>query len=262
MSDNEKEIEQLRKFSYSIAMNMIKNHDDAEDIAQNTLIQFINSEDIKNAEAWTKKVTQNLVFDKFRDNKKTSNITNAVKHTFTSDLPLEVTQDCEIEQYSYKQISRHLTKEDKLLYSKYSKCKFSIKAFAEKYDLNYNTASSKIKALKKNMKAMYLYEKGVNNTSILYKKEWSSLYMMIKRKFVNNENAPFPIDHLISFCYVKSTNYQSVLVIGKKESIPVFFVVDFKFGKSRISILDIKLPALVRVINDNEKAEILQRLKN
>ena len=256
MSDNQKDFEQLRKFSYAIAMSMVKNHDDAEDIAQNALIQFISSEDIQNAEAWTKKVTQNLVLDKFRDNKKSRNISHNLK-TAVPEPKAEAKN--ELSEIDYKQISRLLSKEDRELYKKYSRCGFSIKAFAEKYELKYNTASSQIKSLKKNIKAMYLYEKGFNNTSTLNKQEWDTLYALIRRKFLNKKEMPFPIDKLLTFCFMRKPEYQNLLVIGKNEDKVVFFVVKMKFIKNRVKILEIKAPALVKVIDHKEKAQIIAK---
>lgn len=259
MDSKEQEMEQLRKLSYALAMNMMKNHDDAEDVAQNALIQFISADDIQNAEAWTKKVTHNLVMEKFRDQKKNFNINqNAVISINDDEETTRKNRELlDINHITQEQIKKYLTPPERKIYKEFLALGFGIKKYAEKYKVTYNVAQKRLEMIRRNLKAAYLKEKGFSVTATLTYAQWNTIYTLIRRKYLNNMSIPYPFDKFLAFGYSKRSDYEYVLVIGELEKKLVLFVLKGRFIKNKFIVLELKLPASVRKISTAEMAEIL-----
>lgn len=254
MEANEKEFEQLRKLSYALAMNMMKNHDDAEDVAQNTLIQFINTKDIQNAEAWTKKVTHNLVVDKFRDHKKNMHISHKINinETEEEETTRKKKELLDFNHLTQEKIKKYLNPEERLIFKAFKNSGFNIKKYAELNHLTYNIALKRIQKLRKNLKAAFLKDNGHNLTSILTISQWNTIYSMVRRKFLKKENVPYPIDEFLTFCFMEKKDHQLIFVVGKKNKIPVFFIIKGIFLKNHFKINDIFAPKFVKEITYEE----------
>ncbi len=261
MDPKEQEIEQLRKLSYAMAMNMMKNHDDADDVAQNTMFQFISAAEVQNAEAWTKKVTHHLVMEKFRDQKKNLNIHQ--KASIVEDNEDETTRKkrelLEINHITQEQVKRYLTAPERKIYKEFLALDFGIKKYADKYKVTYNVAQKRLEMIRRNLKAAYLREKGYMLTSTLTIKQWNTVYSMIRRNFLNKDNVPFPIDEFLTFCFMKKIDHQLIFVVGKNEGIPVFFIIKGIFLRSHFKIQEIFAPKQVREISAEELAIIRSR---
>lgn len=260
MEANEKEFEQLRQLSYALAMNMMKNHDDAEDVAQNTLFQFISANDVQNAEAWTKKVTHHLVVEKFRDQKKTMNISHKlnVNESEDEEATRKKRELLDFNHLSQEKIKKYLTVSERKLYKEFFNCDFSIKKYSEKYKVSYNIAQKRIDMIRRNLKAAYLKEKGFCVTATLTYAQWNTIYTLIRRKYLNNMDIPYPFDTFHAFAYCKKKDYELVLVFGEFKKELVLFVLKGKFLKNKFKVNEIKLPASVRVISNEEKAKIFE----
>lgn len=261
MEANEKEFEQLRQLSYALAMNMMKNHDDAEDVAQNTLIQFINTEDIQNAEAWTKKVTHNLVVEKFRDHKKNLNISHKlnVNESEEEETTRKKKELLDFNHLTQEKIKKYLNPEERLIFKEFRNADFNIKKYAEIHYLSYNIALKRIQKLRKNLKAAYLKDNGHELTSTLTISQWNTIYSMVRRKFLKKENVPFPIDEFLTFCFMKKKDHQLIFVVGKYKKTPVFFIINGLFLKNRFRINDVYAPKLVKEITYEELLLIKSR---
>lgn len=258
MNINNEDYESLRKISYQIALSMLHNHDDAEDTAHETLLKFINAKDIENAEAWTRKVTRNLVYESFRNNKRINNINKKVENecSYSNGDTIHSKLE-ELYKLDMEKIKKYLSVKERKIYRDFLSCSFSIKKYADKFNLTYDSARNNVRLLRHNLKAMYLREHGYTMTSTLLLSEWYLIYAMIRRKFLKKNETPFKIDKFILFAYVKNNNYDSVLVAGTFENIPVFFFVDGIMQKNRFKIINIRAPKSVKKITQEEKIKLL-----
>lgn len=259
MEANEKEFEQLRQLSYALAMNMMKNHDDAEDVAQNTLFQFISANDVQNAEAWTKKVTHHLVVEKFRDQKKTMNISHKLNVNESEDekTTRKKKELIDFNHLTQEKIKQYLSTSERKNYNEFSKCGFSVKKYADKFKITYNVAMKTLQKIRHNLKAGYFKEFGSKYTSTLNYHQSKVIYTLIRRHYLNNDNAPFPLDQFLQFCYVPRQSSDQILVIGLKNNTPVFFVINGKFIKNHFKVQNVVAPFCVQKISNEERAKIL-----
>lgn len=263
MDPKEQEIEQLRKLSYAMAMNMMKNHDDADDVAQSTMFQFISAAEVQNAEAWTKKVTHHLVMEKFRDQKKNLNIHQ--KASIVEDNEDETTRKkrelLEINHITQEQVKRYLTAPERKIYKEFLALDFGIKKYADKYKVTYNVAQKRLEMIRRNLKAAYLREKGFNLTATLTYKQWNTIYTLIRRKYLNNMDIPYPFDNFLAFAYWKRIEYELIAVIGEFEKKLVIFGIKGEFVRNKFKVNEFVLPTLVRKTSNAEMEEFLSSPK-
>jgi DNA-directed RNA polymerase specialized sigma24 family protein len=258
MDLNDKNYETLKEISYKIAMSMLRNHDDAEDTAHETILKYIIADDIENAEAWTKKVTQNLVYEKFRKQTKIGKINKKIiNDVLLSDGESIQSKLDDLYKLDMEKIKKYLSSDERRIYKEFSTCSFNIKKYADKYNMSYDSARNKVKQLRHNLKAMYLRDHGYKMTSTLLLKEWNLIYAMIRRKFLNKEDSLFKMDKFTLFVYIKDKEFDNVLVVGTYQNNPVFFFIDGKMQRNKFKILNVRAPKSVRKLSPEEKIKIL-----
>ena len=71
-------------------------------------------------------------------------------------------------------------------------------------------------------------------------------------KFLKKENVPYPIDEFLTFCFMEKKDHQLIFVVGKKNKIPVFFIIKGIFLKNHFKINDIFAPKFVKEITYEE----------
>lgn len=248
---NSNNLDILRKMSFKIAYTITKNPDDAEDIAQLALYKFISAKDIQNAEAWIAKVTYNLSKEMHRIFKKNDtlfqNLKNPICQFHKSSTPLPKKE--KLPQLSLNKIKKYLSSEELTTYKQFLQCGNSVSKYAKQFHLTYNQANKRVTIMRRNLKAGYLFEKGIKNSDVLTYQQWHNIYKIINRKLVKNTTNGFGLDEYLELGFLRKAHLHHIVVIGKKQNLPAFIVMNVIFHQHRVTLKEIKAPSLVKKVS-------------
>ncbi|MBT3169640.1 MAG: sigma-70 family RNA polymerase sigma factor [Candidatus Cloacimonetes bacterium] len=171
--NKEQEYNKLWHQAYGVAMYILHNTTDAEDVAQTTTIKYYLKEDeIENSSAWIKKVAKHEAIKLAKKQNKTysldtdllvdqKNIPTAVDLDKYTETDYEPPEDLTVSKQEAKKL---LSKEEYKIYKCYLNCKTDINKFAQKMNLSYHAASTKIYQIKRNLRATKYQKEGYIGT--------------------------------------------------------------------------------------------------
>lgn len=134
MDISNSELQRCWDVSFNKSLSILKNRDDAEDIAQMAIMKLITTGNIEKPEQWIKTVAKNMAIETIRFNKKTVNIIKEIPvSTEINSLKIPVNMS------------------DVLI--KFSESGSKLRFFAKNNNLSYNQARSMIYSAVKNLKA-------------------------------------------------------------------------------------------------------------
>ena len=167
--NNEQEYNELWHNAYGVAMHILRNSTDAEDIAQTCTIKYyLKKDEIENSSAWIKTVAKHEAFKLAKKQNKTyslntdflvdqKNIPTAVDLDKYTDPDYDPPEDFTNTTIDAKEL---LNKEEYKIYKCYLNCKTDIKRFAKKMNLSYRVAISRMYQIKRNLRAAKYQKEG------------------------------------------------------------------------------------------------------
>ncbi|NQV18437.1 MAG: sigma-70 family RNA polymerase sigma factor [Armatimonadetes bacterium] len=153
----------VRDYAFNLANFMIRNYDDAEDIAQIVSLKFLLNEDkIIKPLAWSATVIKNEVYKRA---KKTKGLEKLLEKTELEKIEEKLDDACSVDKYSEKYISISdaktlLKRSDYRIFKLWLNADFNVKKVANKLKLSYNATRSKVYKMKKNLRAEKLKQQG------------------------------------------------------------------------------------------------------
>ncbi len=160
---NEQIYDDVRDRSFRIAYFMTRDSNDADEIAQAVLIKFhFNQKDIRKPLPWCNKTTKNQVYRYYKEKiRREIALDKEAIERFEGKLANdEKESEFNEQQVIIKEVRRYLSREDLQIYRLYIKYRFDINKISEKLGLSYNSTTTKIYRMKRNLKANRLKEKG------------------------------------------------------------------------------------------------------
>ena len=167
--NNEQEYNELWHQAYKVAMYILRNSTDAEDIAQTCTIKYyLKKDEIENSSAWIKTVAKHEALKLAKKQNKTyslntdflvvpKNIPTAVDLDKYTDPDYDPPEDFTNTTIDAKEL---LNKEEYKIYKCYLNCKTDIKRFAKKMNLSYRVAISRMYQIKRNLRAAKYQKEG------------------------------------------------------------------------------------------------------
>jgi len=167
--NNEQEYNELWHNAYGVAMHILRNSTDAEDIAQTCTIKYyLKKDEIENSSAWIKTVAKHEAFKLAKKQNKTyslntdflvdqKNIPTAVDLDKYTDPDYDPPEDFTNTTIDAKEL---LNKEEYKIYKCYLNCKNNIKRFAKKMNITYQAANTKMYQIKRNLRAAKYQKEG------------------------------------------------------------------------------------------------------
>ena len=167
--NNEQEYNELWHNAYGVAMHILRNSTDAEDIAQTCTIKYyLKKDEIENSSAWIKTVAKHEAFKLAKKQNKTyslntdflvdqKNIPTAVDLDKYTDPDYDPPEDFTNTTIDAKEL---LNKEEYKIYKCYLNCKTDINKFAKKMNLSYRVAISRMYQIKRNLRAAKYQKEG------------------------------------------------------------------------------------------------------
>jgi DNA-directed RNA polymerase specialized sigma24 family protein len=279
---NEKEYNELYKYSLNIAYKYVGYNDIAYDIAQNALLSFISSKNqVKSPFAWIRTIVKREAAKALEKEKKQNQITEKVSHVQKTNLKEEQDEADNLNGLDMQKAYQLLTKEDYDVFKKMKKAGFSLQKYAQKEKISYNTANSQKKRIKRNLLSALLWEEGWRSSDkILDYAQHNNIVRFIKLIFDNLQKSQLHVlknylekvdkDDFESlfqgvesclewYVYTADNVYKLVLVFSPITPMPKIIELTFMFGRAnylKIISAEEKKPYLV--INNNTLDEVLK----
>ncbi|HPT72271.1 MAG TPA: hypothetical protein PLE74_08310 [Candidatus Cloacimonadota bacterium] len=159
---NEKDYQDLYKYSLHVACFFIGNNDTAFDIAQNAMLSLITAKsEIKSPKAWLRTVVKRESIRIRENDKRTSDISIQKLEESVKKKPMEaISDDDAMPEVDDDTAKKALSLEEFRIYQKFKKVKFNIAKYAKNEKLSYNTAAFHKQRIKRNIQSFVLWEDG------------------------------------------------------------------------------------------------------
>jgi len=152
----------VRDHFFRIALFMLRNENDAEEIAQIVCIKYLIYKDkVEKPLKWCAKVTKNEVY-RFCKMRRRENLIIS-----ESELERKISKSEEVENQRFSELRIHLSQVNKLLssedyevYKLYLECGTKTSEYTRRTNTSYYSAGSRIHKMKKNLKSSYLLSIG------------------------------------------------------------------------------------------------------
>ena len=152
----------VRDYAFNLSNFMIRNYDDAEDIAQIVSLKFLLNEDkIIKPLAWSATVIKNEVYQRA----KIKGLVKLLEKTELEKIEEKLDDACSVDKYNEKFISISetktlLKKNDYIIFKLWIDAEFDVKKVANELKLSYNAAHYKVYKMKRNLRAEKLKQQG------------------------------------------------------------------------------------------------------
>ena len=251
--NNEQEYNELWHQAYKVAMYILRNSTDAEDIAQTCTIKYyLKKDEIENSSAWIKTVAKHEAFKLAKKQNKTyslntdflvdqKNIPTAVDLDKYTDPDYDPPEDFTNTTIDAKEL---LNKEEYKIYKCYLNCKTDINKFAKKMNLSYRVAISRMYQIKRNLRAAkYQKDDYIGTKKIIGYKINRSIVRFIKTLVKKlNENDLKSLYKYFAVC--EDTNILQTKSVDK-----VVKILDYNIEKRKHNLFYIVIPYILETKN-------------
>ncbi len=174
----EQQYMQLRDSAVRMAFKIIKNSDDAEDVAQEALLKLMMMEkEIENPSAWITTVVRNQSLSVIKKKSKTIQLT---EEKLVYETPAQEQDDEELPDLDTEHVKSLISASDFRVYKMMLKYK-TVKAYATAAKKKYSSTAAKVQRMKQNLVAAYNRDKQiVTGINLLTYKEARSCREMLK----------------------------------------------------------------------------------
>ncbi len=260
MELNEKDYQVYFRKAFLTSLGILKNKDDAEDIAQETIMSLILSDNIQKIPEWVFITAKNKSIEFIRKSQKRSKTIQEKKILSHQDT----TPRREV-----------IIPESKSYFNTlqlFFKAKNKLKRFSEENGLTYNQARAKIYAAMKNYKADKLNTEPLTKDPLTYSQS-IILFRLIKRYMEAVKlKSPVPLKRYVNaqsqIEYIEFDTYMGnnivkngddlvVMVTGKKSDQLVFVKMIFSFSNNKLRIKSIHSPEWTRPVSFDEKCILI-----
>lgn len=243
------ELERLREIAFITGSRILKCEEDAEDIAQVSIIKLLDAEGIKNSEAWIRRVSKNLSCNMIREK-----ISNR-KKIKTLEIKSE-DKNTPVDIISKSKIFRLLGSERYKIYKNYLSNNCSIKKCAEELGIGYSLCASKINDIKRDIKAKMLSEKGWGENDCIDSKTYNKIYQFIYRE-ITRKNNKYGFIKYHSFYLLHRLNKQLIFIEGENENGLKIVLLDARIKRRGIDVKTVNTNCNIRKISNIEYENIV-----
>lgn len=244
--------DELKKYSYNVAMKYLKNKDDADDVSQIAILELFKQKEkikIENPKTWVYSVTRNQAFSLIKRNKKFD-----VSHFLRSEL--ENLPDCnecfEKDQITDSEIKNILSDIEFKVYYKFFIEKKKFKKISEELETTTFYVNKINQKVRRNIKSYILKKSNYINTDILTYNEYIQIRKLANKIVSGKSKVKCDLVKLIKFDVRYENGVYTLCLFGlNKTRIPDFKLVKIKFENKKIKIIDLVENIVKKELNYN-----------